>query len=80
MTIVAIEPVFDEAFELDETEPVHLVCHCTKDAVAACGLDVTFEPWEEYALEELECPLCLLVWPDGAPTCPWGCACEECVG
>lgn len=62
----------------DIPDECHLVCHCTDDKVAACGYDATKTPWVENPDEEPPCPLCFLEWPDGAPMCPWGCACDEC--
>lgn len=57
----------------------HLVCHCTDDKISACGLDVEDDPW---AVDDDEpaCVMCCLAWPDGAPTCPFGCSCYECQG
>lgn len=55
----------------------HIVCHCTEDKIAACGLDCTGLPWDDD--RDLPCPLCYEAWPDDAETCPWGCSCpEEC--
>ncbi len=64
-----------ETTHADEWEPAHLVCHCTDNEVAACGLNMAGQPWAEE--DDDVCALCLLVWPDGSP-CRWGCDCEEC--
>lgn len=60
-----------------EDDVEHIVCHCTDDNVAACRKDVTDSEWSEMPDDRI-CALCLLAWPIDAPTCPWGCACEEC--
>ena len=54
----------------------HAVCHCTDDRIAACGLDCSDAPWCDDGDDKV-CPLCILAWPDDAPTCPWGCDCED---
>lgn len=74
-TIAPLEVVQTSAAE-DEDDIWHFVCHCTDDRVSACGLDCSEVGWVEG--DEEPCPLCALAWPDDAPTCPWGCACEEC--
>lgn len=68
-----------ESTDVIGTEPnvVHLVCHCTDDTIAACGLDVSETPWTPDAPEKDDCPLCVLAWPADS-TCPSGCACEDC--
>ena len=62
----------------DQDDIWHYVCHCTDRNTSACGLDCTDAPWA--GGDDDECPLCVLAWPDDAPTCPWGCMCEECGG
>lgn len=72
--VVTREVVQTRAF--DDDGVAHIVCHCTDDAVAACGLDVADSPWDE-TCEEPDCPLCRLRWPLDAAACPWGCSCSE---
>jgi hypothetical protein len=65
----------------DLIDVTHITCHCTDDAVSACGLDVRDATWADDVTDddtEPPCPLCELAWPDDSPTCPWGCVCEEC--
>lgn len=76
MPIQAIEFVPESSSDFDD-DTWHFVCHCTNDNIAACGLDVTDEPWVDRGDEEA-CPLCWLSWPDGS-YCPWGCTCEDCL-
>lgn len=63
----------------DDHGVIHWVCHCTDDAITACGLDLSHSPLMETLPGEVldeDCPLCRLAWPvDG---CPWGCSCAEC--
>lgn len=62
----------------NDPDETHLVCHCTDDNLAACGFDASTSPWCAPDAEEVPCPLCYTAWPAGAPTCPWGCNCDEC--
>lgn len=75
MTATLAEPV---EVDLDHEGIYHVVCHCTDDNIAACGLDVSDRPLtRDVDDDKLECPMCALAWPVEAPTCPWGCSCEE---
>ncbi len=73
--LLPIEVVVTRPSEDDDLH--HIVCHCTNDNTSACGLDVADLPFVEFSDYE-DCYLCFLAWPDDAPTCPWGCSCEEC--
>ncbi len=75
MTVLMVERTGRQT--AGDLDPAHLVCHCTDDNIAACGLDVTDEPWTD-GPDEDDCPLCVLAWPDDAPCCPWGCRCDDC--
>lgn len=77
MSELVIECVMDELTS-DGPDVTHLVCHCTDDDIAACGLDVSDSPWAPESTDEVPCPLCFTAWDADAPTCPWGCACDEC--
>lgn len=74
--MTAVEYGRSERLSITEADVAHWVCHCTNDEVAACGLDVANVPLVNET-EQPDCPLCALAWSD-APTCPWGCSCDEC--
>lgn len=76
MSVRAAEAV--QVSSAEDTDDIwHIVCHCTNDDTAACGLDCTTAVWSDDG-DEAVCPLCRLVWPIDAPMCPWGCGCDEC--
>jgi hypothetical protein len=69
-TTVDIEKLMDDQ--------VHLVCHCTDDDWAFCGLYLHGEPWKD--TEDNSCVMCVLAGEKSVDTCPWGCDCDECAG
>lgn len=78
MSVLTEQEIAESTDVVDQDQNVvHLVCHCTGGNIAACGLDVSREPWTPNAPLDDDCPLCVLAWPDDA-TCPSGCACEDC--
>ena len=77
MSALSIEAVTTHRPSDPADDLEHLVCHCTDDNIAACRKDVTDSAWTNLP-DDMTCALCLLAWPIDSPTCPWGCACDEC--
>ena len=64
-----------------EEELSHIVCHCTKQNIAWCGLDVSDTPFipDPLDLDDVKaCVFCVLTVEISPHTCPWGCACDIC--